>query len=68
MDAGSNDLFLETVTDLWNAGHGLIHEVGPEGLAVDIGNHCNGAAKQFVHYVDMFSVYLNATSRAIITA
>lgn len=51
MDAGSIDFFAATVTDLRDGRHGLIYEVGPERIAVDVGNHWTGAAKEAVNYV-----------------
>lgn len=51
MDEGSSYVITETVTNLCDGGQGLIHDVGQENIAVDVGNHWNGATEEAFNYV-----------------
>lgn len=68
MDEGSSYVITETVTNLCDGGQGLIHDVGQENIAVDVGNHWNGATEEALIMCEMFSVDLNPSSRAICSA
>lgn len=50
MNAGSDDVFMETLTNLSDGRNGLIHDMKPEYIAVNESRHGNGPAKEVDHY------------------